>query len=60
MLALLLIATPAIAAPPATETRLTLKVNGVHDGDTFTGINEANEQVKVRLHAVDAPEPSQR
>ena len=36
---LLLIATPAFAAPPATETRLTLKVTSVHDGDTFTGIN---------------------
>ena len=56
MLALLLIATPAFAAPPATETRLTLKVTSVHDGDTFTGINQNNEQVKVRLDAVDAPE----
>jgi len=48
-----------LAAPPATETRLTLKVTSVHDGDTFTGINEANEQMKVRLDAVDAPELSQ-
>ncbi len=56
---LLLIAAPAFAAPPATETRLTLKVTSVHDGDTFTGINESNEQVKVRLDAVDAPELSQ-
>jgi micrococcal nuclease len=59
LLLALLIATPAIAAPPATETRLTLKVTSVHDGDTFTGINESNEQVKVRLDAVDAPELSQ-
>ena len=57
--ALLLISSPAFAAPPATETRLTLKVTSVHDGDTFTGINESNEQVKVRLDAVDAPELSQ-
>ena len=56
---LLLLATPAFAAPPATETRLTLKVTSVHDGDTFTGINQNNEQVKVRLDAVDAPELSQ-
>jgi micrococcal nuclease len=55
----LLFASPTFAAPPATETRLTLKVTSVHDGDTFTGINEANEQVKVRLDAVDAPELSQ-
>lgn len=58
-LVLLLLAAPAFAAPPATETRLTLKVTSVHDGDTFTGVNESNEQVKVRLDAVDAPELSQ-
>jgi micrococcal nuclease len=58
-LALLLIASSALAAPPATENKLTLKVVSVHDGDTFTGVNEANEQVKVRLDAVDAPELSQ-
>jgi endonuclease YncB( thermonuclease family) len=49
---LLLLATPALAA----ETKLTLKVVSVHDGDTFTGVNEGNQQVKVRLDAVDAPE----
>ena len=59
LLLTLLLASPAFAAPPATETRLTLKVTSVHDGDTFTGINESNEQVKVRLDAVDAPELSQ-
>jgi micrococcal nuclease len=48
------------AAPPtAAEKHITLKVTSVHDGDTFTGINDANEQVKVRLDAVDAPELSQ-
>ncbi len=57
--ALLLLTSPTFAAPPVTETRLTLKVTSVHDGDTFTGINEANEQVKIRLDAVDAPELSQ-
>jgi micrococcal nuclease len=59
LLALLLSAAPAIAAPPKTETRLTLKVVSVHDGDTFTDLNEASEQVKVRLDAVDAPELGQ-
>lgn len=52
-------AAPGLAAPPKVETRLTLKVVSVHDGDTFTGISESNEQVKVRLDAVDAPELSQ-
>jgi endonuclease YncB( thermonuclease family) len=59
LLALLLLASSAFAAPPAAETRLTLKVVSVHDGDTFTGINEVNEKVEVRLDAVDASEPSQ-
>ncbi len=52
---LLLLATPARAA----ENKVTLRVVSVHDGDTFTGINESNEQVKVRLDAVDAPELGQ-
>jgi hypothetical protein len=43
-----------LAAPPAIETRLTLKVTSVHDGDTFTGVNDANE----RLDAGAAPERS--
>jgi micrococcal nuclease len=58
-LLLLLLASPAFAAPPATETKLTLKVVSVHDGDTFTGVNDGNQQVKVRLDAVDAPELGQ-
>ena len=59
LLVALLLASPALAAPPATEIRLTLKVVSVHDGDTFTGIDQNNEQVKVRLAAVDAPKLSQ-
>jgi endonuclease YncB( thermonuclease family) len=59
LLCALLFASPALAAPPATETTLVLKVVSVHDGDTFTGVNESNQQVKVRLDAVDAPELSQ-
>jgi len=31
-------------------------VTSIHDGDIFTGVNESNQQVKVRLDAVDAPE----
>jgi endonuclease YncB( thermonuclease family) len=48
-----------LAAPPATETTLKLRVTSVHDGDTLTGINASKEQVKVRLDAIDAPELSQ-
>lgn len=54
------LATTCFAAPPAaTEKALTLKVVGVHDGDTITGVTQANEQVKVRLDAIDAPELKQ-
>ncbi len=47
-----------LAAPPAIEPRLTLKVTSVHDDDTFTGVNDANEQMKIRLDASAAPERS--
>jgi endonuclease YncB( thermonuclease family) len=50
---------PPYLPPPRTETRLALKVVSFHDGDIFTGLNDANEQVKVRLDAVDAPELGQ-
>lgn len=39
--------------------QLQLRVVGVHDGDTLTGLSAANEQVKVRLDAIDAPELGQ-
>jgi endonuclease YncB( thermonuclease family) len=50
---------PGLGRPATAETRLQLKVTSAHDGDIFTGINKAYEQVKVRLDAVDAPELSQ-
>ena len=39
--------------------QLQLRVVGVHDGDTLTGLSAGNEQVKVRLDAIDAPELGQ-
>jgi micrococcal nuclease len=36
-----------------------LKVVSISDGDTFTGIDSLNRQVKVRLHGIDAPEKAQ-
>lgn len=36
-----------------------LKVTAVADGDTFTGLTAENEQVKVRIYAIDAPEKKQ-
>ena len=31
----------------------------IADGDTFTGLDAENRQVKVRLHGIDAPEAAQ-
>jgi len=59
LLSLCLSAVPAFAAPPKTKIRLAVKVVSVHDGDTCTGINESNQQVKVRLDDGDAPELGQ-
>jgi endonuclease YncB( thermonuclease family) len=39
--------------------QLQIKVVGVHDGDTLTGLNAENVQYKIRLDAVDAPELGQ-
>jgi endonuclease YncB( thermonuclease family) len=35
------------------------KVVGVTDGDTFTGLTNQNEQIKVRIYGIDAPEKKQ-
>ena len=36
-----------------------LKVVSISDGDTFTGLDGQNRQIKVRLHGIDAPEKAQ-
>ena len=59
LLLVVLLAAPAFAAPLATETRLTLKVVSVHDGDSITCLTENNQQIKIRLDAIDAPELGQ-
>jgi len=48
-------AVACVAAGPSQ----TLRVVGVHDGDTITCITPGKEQVKVRLDAIDAPELGQ-
>ena len=55
-------AVPAPHVPQHTEShhsdskQLYLKVVGVHDGDTITGLAEDQKQFKIRLDAIDAPE----
>jgi endonuclease YncB( thermonuclease family) len=51
-------AQPVSAAPRATPTHL-WRVVGVHDGDTITCLDENNQQQKVRLASIDAPEVGQ-
>jgi len=36
-----------------------VKVVGISDGDTFTGLNRDNLQLKFRIHGIDAPEKKQ-
>ena len=64
------IGSPAAAAVPATQastsgaatragTTHLWRVVGVHDGDTITCLDESNQQQKVRLASIDAPEIGQ-
>ena len=36
-----------------------IKVVGVTDGDTFTGLTAGNQQLKCRIYGIDAPEKKQ-
>lgn len=49
---------PQAPSSPATTAHL-WRVVGVYDGDTITCLDENNQQQKVRLAAIDAPESSQ-
>jgi micrococcal nuclease len=54
--ALILIVVPAW--PPAGDD-YPARVVGIPDGDTLTALKADKTQVKIRLHAIDAPESSQ-
>jgi endonuclease YncB( thermonuclease family) len=50
---------PAPVAPDDQKAQLRLRVVGVNDGDTLTGLDHAKTQYKIRLEAIDAPELGQ-
>jgi len=52
------VSTPVPVAVPPAGGHL-WRVVGVHDGDTITCLDENNQQQKVRLAAIDAPEVGQ-
>jgi micrococcal nuclease len=57
LLAVLLLPLQVLAAK--SEGGLQGRVVGVHDGDTFTLLQAGNQQTKIRLAEIDAPESNQ-
>lgn len=43
----------------STYSQIKGKVVSITDGDTFVVLSEKNEQIKIRLHGIDAPEKKQ-
>ena len=58
-LRLTVIALLIFLAPAAYSDQLTGKVVGISDGDTITILTEQNQNIKIRLAEIDAPEKNQ-
>jgi endonuclease YncB( thermonuclease family) len=48
-----------VSAHQREQRQVHLRVVGVHDGDTITGLDGSKTQFKIRLDAIDAPELGQ-
>lgn len=48
-----------LVAHPAFSAEITGRVVGITDGDTLTILNDARQQVRVRLAEIDTPEARQ-
>ena len=58
-LALLTYLTPCESAAKDAIQIITVRIVGVHDGDSITALAAGNVQLKVRLDGIDAPELKQ-
>jgi endonuclease YncB( thermonuclease family) len=47
------------AALPASGAEYSVRVVGITGGDAITVLTAAKQQVKIRLHGIDAPETGQ-
>ena len=48
-----------LASPQALAVDIFCRVVGVYDGDTFTCLSDAKQQMKVRMAEIDTPEKTQ-
>ena len=55
----LILALALVVAPLAGAETLTGRVVGIADGDTLTVLDTSNQQHKIRLYGIDAPEKKQ-
>lgn len=58
-LLIIIIAAFSFCSIEASAQKFQVRVVGVSDGDTFTGLNRDNLQLRFRINGIDAPEKKQ-